>query len=85
MTDTISIVAIISGVSALLLGGLKLIKSSECCSCMRIITRSVPQTPNPRTSQSFIELQPVIKRARALSDPLKPRPSLIPVPVECKV
>jgi hypothetical protein len=85
MTDTIGIIAIISGVSALLLGGLKIIKSSECCSCMKLTTRSVPTTPNARTSQSFIELQPVVKRARALSDPLKPRPSLIPVAVDTKI
>jgi hypothetical protein len=52
---------------------------------MKLTTRSVPTTPNARTSQSFIELQPVVKRARALSDPLKPRPSLIPVAVDTKI
>lgn len=86
MTDTISIVAIVSAISALLLGGLKIVKSSKCCNCMEIITRSVPTTPNARVSQPTFELQPVVtKRERALSDPIKPRPSLIPVPVECKV
>ena len=88
MTDTISIVAIVSAVSALLLGGLKIVKTSRCCcNCMEIITRSVPTTPNARVSQTF-ELQPppvIVKRERTLSDPVKPRPSLIPLPVECKV
>jgi hypothetical protein len=84
MTDTISIIAIVSAVSALLLGGLKIVKSSKCCNCMEIITRSVPPTPNARVSQPTFDLQPV-KRERTLSDPIKPRPSLIPVPIECKV
>lgn len=89
MTDTITIVAIIAGVSGLLVSTLRIIRSSTCCKdCFTIQTRSVPQTPRDARQSFEIPLSPMPRRrSRSITEPIsyvdqpKPRPSMIPIAI----
>lgn len=61
MSDAITLVAIISGITALSVAVLSHIKHSECSKCLSIDTRTPPQTPH-RQTELFHPQQKVVER-----------------------